>query len=76
MHPMPLGESGGSKCKEAPNEGPFRETLGCLARAREASLSLHSLAQGIVTRMGRDEDSGRSLEPGPAAPDALAYDNA
>ena len=28
-----LAESGGSKCKEAPNEGPFRETLGCLARA-------------------------------------------
>jgi hypothetical protein len=33
MHPMPLGESGGSKRKEAPNEGPFRETLGCLAHA-------------------------------------------
>src|SRR5689334_20326545 len=34
MHPMPPGEGGGSKRKEAPNEGPFRETLGCLARAR------------------------------------------
>ena len=30
---LALAESGGSKCKEAPNEGPFRDTLGCLARA-------------------------------------------
>jgi len=34
---LPLGESGGSKCKEAPNEGPFRETLGCLARAGDGA---------------------------------------
>jgi hypothetical protein len=26
------GEGGGSKRKEAPNEGSFREMLGCLAR--------------------------------------------
>jgi hypothetical protein len=30
---MPPGEGGGSKRNDAPNEGPFRETLGCLARA-------------------------------------------
>jgi hypothetical protein len=34
MQPLALGESGGSKRKEAPNEGPVRETLGCLAGAR------------------------------------------
>jgi hypothetical protein len=28
---IPPGEGGGSN--DAPNEGPFRETLGCLARA-------------------------------------------
>lgn len=32
-------------------------------------------AQRIVTRMGRDEDSGRSLEPGPATPDAPIYES-
>jgi len=35
---MPFGENGGSKRKEAPNEGRFRETLGCLARAKEVTL--------------------------------------
>jgi hypothetical protein len=36
-----------------------------------ASLSPHLLAQGIVTRMGRAKDSGRSLEPGPQCGCAL-----
>jgi len=34
---LPSGEDGGSKCKEAPNEGPRAkrvETFGCLAGAR------------------------------------------
>jgi hypothetical protein len=36
-----------------------------------ASLSPHLLAQGIVTRMDRGKDSGRSLVPGPQCGCAL-----
>src|SRR5262249_16648883 len=39
MHPMPPGEAGGSKRKDAPNERPFSETLGFLRRRGAASNS-------------------------------------
>lgn len=44
---LPSGEDGGSKRKEAPNEGPRApkrvETLGCLARARGETLSTENI---------------------------------
>jgi hypothetical protein len=52
-------------------EAPVREALGCLRARGAASLSSQLLAQGIVTRMGRGKDSGRSLEPGPQCGCAL-----
>ena len=48
-----------------------REPAGSIQRIELAVQPPPSVfAQRIVTRMGRDEDSGRSLEPGPATPDA------
>ena len=82
---MALAESGGSKCKEAPNEGPFRDTLGCLAGAGgRRSLAIKEMTDepaGSCDVSSREESSplgaetakagsGRSLEPGPAKPDA------
>jgi hypothetical protein len=44
-----------------------REPAGSIERNKLAAQPPPSLfAQRIVTRRGRDEDSGRSLEPGPA----------
>jgi hypothetical protein len=49
---------------------PIGISRSCCQRG-EASLSPHLLAQGIVTRMRRGKDSGRSLEPGPQCGCAL-----
>ncbi len=70
MHPMPLGESGGSKRKEAPNEGSrvYGRRWDALRALGAASLSLFFFCardrdpQGPRRRLGA-QPRARSAQP-------------